>query len=436
VNDALHPPRSVVADTNLDSPEIIQLREALARDPRDVTACSQLVFELERLQRSDEAGGAWLHLGMALAARDDLQEAVVAFQQALAKKSNCLRAHIWLGRVQHLLGQPHEAIRSFEAAIEIDPGNVQAHVELGRAFHYIGDHERGWAGFAHSFNREALSHQALEQPSWDGTPIAGRAILVRENFGLGDAILFLRYVRFLKLAGARIILEADRRLGPLLRPLAYIDRFIQRGTPLPAFDVHAPLPLLPSLVAAPRSTVPGDIPYITADDELREAWRQRLGLSTATTVGIAWAGDPKHATASQRFVSLETYAPLADVGNLRIVGLQIGPEAEQPPPSRLGVERWLNDDSTLADTAALILNLDLVITVDTMIAHLAGALGVPVWTVLPTSPSWMWQVSGDRSAWYPTMRLFRQTRRGDWAGVFARLAAELAQRTLRDPGLR
>jgi hypothetical protein len=204
-----------------------------------------------------------------------------------------------------------------------------------------------------------------------------------------------------------------------------VDDVLARRTPLPRIDVHAPLILLPGLFRVTRETIPG-VPYITVEDSLVEEWRQRLGSSSERTIGIVWASGPNPPF---RSTSLQAFSALADVPNIRLVSLQHGPSARElaDVSPNLRVEVFPEESRSICDTAALIANLDLVISVDTMVAHLSGALGRPTWTLLCHAPSWRWQAEGETTPWYPTARLFRQTRLNEWSDVFERVRAALLE---------
>jgi hypothetical protein len=255
-----------------------------------------------------------------------------------------------------------------------------------------------------------------------------RTILVWAEFALGDTIQCLRYLPLLHAAGARVVVETQATLLPLIERMPCVDRVVVSGAPLPAFDLHAPLFSLPGVFQTQR--LGAGVPYLAVDDELIAIWRKRLGEPAPgqRTIGLAWSGSPTGSNARYRFTTLSSFAPLAGVPNTRFVSLQLGPRAVDllTPPPGLRVETLLDESCTGADTAALMLNLDLIITIDSMVAHLAGALARPVWTVTWLSPAWwLWQVEGDRSLWYPTMRLFQQTRAGDWKDVLARVRETL-----------
>jgi hypothetical protein len=252
--------------------------------------------------------------------------------------------------------------------------------------------------------------------------------------GLGDSLQFIRYAPLVKQRGGTVVVECLRPLARLLARCPGIDRLVVKGSDLPAFDVHASLMSLPALLGTTLATVPADVPYLFADPELVERWRRELAPLPGFKVGIAWQGDPTHPKAGARAIPLRHFEPLARRPGVRLFSLQKGPGTEQlrDVAGHFDVTDFGNrlDEASgpFMDTAAVMKNLDLVITSDTAIAHLAGGLGVPVWVAVPAVPEWRWLLGREDSPWYPTLRLFRQARPGDWEGVFARMATELPAR--------
>jgi hypothetical protein len=271
-------------------------------------------------------------------------------------------------------------------------------------------------------------------PPWDGSPLDGRTILVHAEQGLGDTMQFLRYVPLVRRRGGRVILVCQPPLMRLLSRVPGIERLVAWGEPLPEYDVQVPLMSLPGLFGTTLETVPAEVPYLDAEPALVEAWRHRLGSYAGFQVGIVWQGNPRFRFDRLRSIPLAQFAPLARVPGVHLLSLQKGPGRDQLaalpgsfPVTDLGHQL---DETTGAflDTAAVMKNLDLVITSDTVAAHLAGALGVPVWVALHDVPDWRWLLDREDSPWYPTMRLFRQTRPGQWEEVFERIAAALHRR--------
>jgi ADP-heptose:LPS heptosyltransferase len=266
---------------------------------------------------------------------------------------------------------------------------------------------------------------------WDGRPLpAGATILLHSEQGFGDAIQFVRYVDVVKNANpaAKIVLECPAPLVPLFRTVRGADQLVALGEKPPSYEVHAPLLSLPRVLRTRVETIPADVPYLFADAALVAKWRERLQTIGGFRVGINWHGRAGHPLSQRRDLPLEQLVELAKVANVRLVSLQKG--AGEAELSRAGIVH-LGDDLDTAggafmDTAAVMMNLDLVVTSDTSIAHLAGALGVAVWLGLPFAADWRWLLERSDSPWYPTMRLFRQKSPGDWSDVFRQFAAELA----------
>ncbi|MCI0457834.1 MAG: hypothetical protein L0Z62_12780, partial [Gemmataceae bacterium] len=275
------------------------------------------------------------------------------------------------------------------------------------------------------------------QPLWDGAPLAGRRILLHAEQGLGDTLHFIRYAACLQQQGATVLVECQAALVRLLASCPGIDQLVAQHSALPAFEVHAPLMSLPRILGTLPSTVPAKVPYLFADAHLCERWRQELGRERAFRIGINWHGSPQFRGGRDRAIPLKHWAPLARLEGVRLFSLQKGAGreelaalAEQPTIVDLG-SRLDETAGAFMDTAAVLTNLDLVITSDTAVAHLAGALGVPVWLVLSAAPNWRWMLHRDDSPWYPTMRLYRQAQLGNWDEVFDRMIEAL--RPMRAP---
>ncbi len=282
----------------------------------------------------------------------------------------------------------------------------------------------------------------MHNRAWDGSPLAGKTILVYAELGLGDTIHFARFLPLVKARGGKVIFEcqpalchADESQRHGFMAMAGVDQLVAAGSALPAFDVQIPLLSLPALFGTTLATIPNDVPYLVADPTLIEYWRGQLATSPAGsfsgnrpfTVGIAWQANLSHQGHRFKSVPLRFFEPLSRLDNIRLVSLQVGPGAAQLSAAPFLVEDLGSrfDPNSLDDLAATMVNLDLIISIDTAVPHLAGALGVPVWVALPFVACWRWQLNRDDSPWYPSMRLFRQKVLGAWAEVFERIAAEL-----------
>jgi hypothetical protein len=302
-----------------------------------------------------------------------------------------------------------------------------AHIALGQALLLAGDFDRGLEEMEWRWRLPGVSLCPFPQPLWDGSPLEGRRILLWAEQGLGDTLQFVRYAAPLHERGARVSLECQPALPRLLRGAAGADEVIPYGAPLPDFDLHAPPQRLPWIMRTRLESIPNCVPYVAVDPDLVEQWRERVASHRGHKVGLVWAGNRQQVNDRFRSLTLARFAPLAAVAGVAWFSLQKsgGSEVEATAaPHCIDLDRGATD---LADTAAAMLSLDLVISADTAAAHLAGALARPVWTLIPCPPDYRWLAEGEGSPWYPTMRLFRQSSPGDWERVI-----ESVERALSD----
>jgi hypothetical protein len=324
-----------------------------------------------------------------------------------------------------------EALSGYELSLWHDPDSATAHWNRALTWLQAGNYERGWPEYEWRWRRKRSRPREFARPRWEGGPLGGRTVLLRCEQGLGDAIQFVRYAPLVRERGGPVVLECPRRLLSLFSRCEGIDRLVAEGDPLPAFDVQAPLMSLPALLGTTLATVPARVPYLSADPALVEQWGARVAPLPGFRVGITWQGNPRHKWDAHRSIRLASFASLARLEGIHLVSLQRehGTEQLRSLAGRFSVTDLAREPAAspgdFAETAALLEHLDLVVTVDTATAHLAGALGVPVWVALSTISDWRWLLDRDDSPWYPTMRLFRQRRQGDWDDVFARMADEL-----------
>ncbi|HVS40370.1 MAG TPA: hypothetical protein VMS17_32735, partial [Gemmataceae bacterium] len=277
--------------------------------------------------------------------------------------------------------------------------------------------------------------EGLGVRGWDGGPLQGRTILLHAEQGLGDTLQFIRYAPLVKAKGGHVVVQCQGSLIPLLSRCAGVDSLVPWGAKPPPFDVYAALLSLPALLGTTLSNIPNEVPYLHADPALVEHWRRQLAIVPGFKVGVAWQGSIRHAWDRHRSVPLSSFAPLAAVPGVRLISLQKGPGSEQaqgPLPFPIADFGDLVDRTggAFMDTAAILPHLDLVISVDTAVAHLAGALGAPVWLALHHTPDWRWLLNRSDSPWYPSARLFRQPAPGEWAPVFREIAKALNERAL------
>ncbi len=396
-------------------------------------------------------------LGVALESAGDYPAALACFREAVRRQPDYVEAHNNLGAALKELGKVDEAIRAVgdairlkSAAAEADRGPADDRTEqpptqrtaggelslaalrYNRAMMLLlsGDFDRGWPEYEWRLRLPGCMPPPWSQPQWDGSPLDGRTILLHPEQGLGDAFQFIRYAPLVKQRGGRVILLCSRNLAALLGTCAGIDRLCYPDEGLPPFDVYSSLMSLPAIFHRESRAIPNVVPYLSAAAELVEHWRGELGVARGPRVGIGWQGSPRYHGDRFRSIPLAAFAPLAKVAGIRLISLQKGVGGRQIADAGFPIEDFGSRldlaGHAFRDTAAVIQNLDLVITSDTALAHLAGALGARVWVALRSVPDWRWLLQGEDCPWYPTMRLFRQSQAGDWSGVFQRMAAELS----------
>ena len=385
---------------------------------------------------------AHINRGNALVALDQLEAAVAGYGHAIALKpdhTDALRAR---GLALARLGRCGQAMSDYTRALETNPSDAKTHVNRALLRLRLGDYAQGWSEFDWRwmltndvFHKEQRSYA---QPRWTGIePLIGKTLFLHSEQGLGDSIQFCRYVPLLAAAGAKVILEAHPLLLTLLSTLDGVAQTIVRGEAPPAFDYYSPLLSVPAALRATLSDIPSRVPYIKCDAAKVRHWKERLGERTGKRVGLVWSGgfradQPEFWSANdRRNIPLAKLAAL-EIPDLEFHSLQKGEPAETELAQLIGA-RWdgppmrdyTADLHDFSDTAALISQLDLIISVDTSVAHLAGALGLPVWILNRFDSCWRWLMNRSDSPWYPTARLYGQEIAGDWDGVLSRVRADL-----------
>jgi tetratricopeptide (TPR) repeat protein len=394
---------------------------------------AEAVVVLRRAIAADFANAAaHLNLGNALADLDDLAGAEAAIHQAIALDPSMLEAQVSLGFILTSRARLDEAIAACEAAIVMQPDFAQAHWNLAVAALLAGDYARGFAEYEWRKRHDRFRHDFIDLPGqvWSGDDPAGRTILVHAEQGFGDTIQFARYLPLIAARGARVVLACDARLVPLLGEMPGVAA-IPLDAASPPYDAWIDQMSLPRVFATRPATIPATRGYLAADPVRVAAWW--AALPAGRKVGVAWAGNPGHSNDCRRSLTVAAAAALVATPGIRFVSLQVGPPQVGPhlglQVGALATEAGLPDLTgqltDYAETAALIANLDLVVTVDTSVAHLTGALGVPCWVLLPFAPDWRWRLGCDDCAWYASVRLFRQTVPGAWDDVVDRVAADL-----------
>lgn len=415
-----------------------EYRAALAVAPEHPTALHYLGVILYQRRELDAAlpllarsanavpGEPEFHnnLGLALAASDRTDEAIASYRRALALRPGHAVAWNNLGLALQERNEFGEAIAAFRRAIDLDPQFARAHWNLSLALLDDGQFVEGFREYEWRLAIEELGkgRHPLDGPLWDGTSPRGKTLLVHTEQGLGDALQFARYLTLLAERGARPLIQCAAPLRNLLATVPGVAAAYAPGEPLPRHDAHVALLSLPRMFATQWENVPATVPYLTAPTERRAAVRASLASrGGAFNVGLAWAGNKANPNDRNRSLTLGALAPLFDVPGIAWHSLQLGADDEIARTPAASSMTPLPADIPLDGTAAIVSELDLVLSVDTSIAHLAGALARPLWVMLPFAPGWRWRLGADRSPWYPTARLFRQSAPRAWPEVVARV---------------
>ena len=369
--------------------------------------------------------------GNALMQLDRHAEAIAAFDHVLATVPAHVRAWINRGRALEALNRHEEAVASFGKAITLQKDYADAHFNQALALLTLGDLRRGFEQYEWRWKRSGMSdaRRGYGRSLWLGEfPLGHKTILLHAEQGLGDTIQFVRYAPLLARAGATVVLEVQPELKALLSRLDGVASCHARGETLPAFDLHCPLGSLPLALKTEPATIPADIPYLRADDSRIAKWRPAIEALPGKRVALTWAGHAKHANDRNRSIDLALLEPLLALDGISFISIQR--ELRENDAALLARQRNVThlggELADMADTAAVTALVDLVIAVDTSVAHLAGGLGRPVWVMLPFAPDWRWTLTGEHSPWYPQARLLRQPAAGDWQSVIAKLRDELA----------
>jgi tetratricopeptide (TPR) repeat protein len=419
-------------------------QRALALNPQYARAHNNLGFVLLALEKRHEAlecfqqalridprgEEAYCNMGLALADLGKFDEAAACFGHALQLTPQDAGLHLNLGHVLAGQGNGTQAAEQYAQALRLPPDGAKS--KWNRALLRLarGDLEQGWADYEHRWGVPGIIRRHLDRPRWDGAPFEGETLLLYAEQGLGDTFQFIRYAPWVKQRGGTVLFECQPTLVPALAGIPGVDHMSALGDPPPPFDLQAPLLSLPGIFGTTLTTIPATVPYLFADSARVEAWRNRLTALRGFKVGICWQGGTSQKNDCLRSAPLTHFTALAQVAGVCLVSLQKGHGTEELRSLKeelpiLDLGEQLDAEGAFTDTAAIMKNVDLVVTVDTAVAHLAGALGVPVWTVLAFMPDWRWLLERPDSPWYPTMRLFRQNQPCDWQPVFERVADEL-----------
>jgi tetratricopeptide (TPR) repeat protein len=419
---------------------LADLRQALRIDPNLHSAiiyagrvCYSLKSADEALryfslaaEKFSQSGEAQSGIGMTQLLLGDYDAAILACRRAIELFPELNDPYGNLALALSRRGEHAQALNAFDRAVALRPDRPIIRANRALVLLRLGDFEQGLREYELRLQTPDFQEiPRINSPRWDGrAELAGKTILLQFEQGLGDTIQFIRYAPLLSAHGAKVIVQAQEELHRLLRGVSGIQRIISRNEPTPPSDFHLPMLSLPFAMGTTLQSIPADIPYLGVDPALKQKWSDRLAPHARPRVGLCWQGKAEHVLDRDRSIPADLLAPLTHVEGVQYFSLQFSPHASKVPDA-LKLIDFTAEASDFSESAALIANLDLVITVDTSITHLAGAIGQTVWTLLQFSPDFRWMLDREDSPWYPTMRLFRQTRFRDWPTVIDRVAAEL-----------
>jgi len=395
------------------------------------------------------------NLGLIFYERDMIDEAIVLFESAIRKQPDYTNAYYNLGKAFQAQGNSQAAIAAYDQVIKILPDSAETRFNRSLSLLLTENFEEGWVEYEQRFsklNDPIKKWDEKDAHRWDGASFVGKRLLVVDEQGIGDTLQFIRYLPMVKELGGTVIFETIESLMRLLENFQGIDELWDRSAVERselAFDLYIPLMSLPGIFKTTLETIPAAVPYIFPDTTKVQYWRQRLNkagikvgivwagkttteyrqtcMSGLEHVHLRWAGQPASKFASKRLARLEYFVPLTKIEGIQLYGLQKGNAADQAKTSSGSVNliNLCEESTDFSEVAAAMENLDLIISVDTALAHLAGAMGKPVWVLIPLVPDWRWMLAREDSPWYPTMRLFRQTKKNEWGDVFQRVTEEL-----------
>ena len=419
-----------LADQGKLEEAVANYRQALQLNPNYAEAHNNLGVALRDMGKRDEAiaclrealrlkqefAPAHNNLGLALADQGKLAEGEYHYREAIRIQPDYAEAYNNLGIVLRDVGKLWEALAAWEEALRLKPQYAAPRLNRALVWLLLGNFDQGWDEYEWRWTKKGMVQRPFRQPAWTGSPLEGRTLFIHAEQGLGDTLHFVRYASLAKERGGRVLFECQPVLHELVKSCPGIDQVIPLNAPLPDFNVHVSLLSLPRIMGTRLASIPAKVPYLFADKDPTERWRKEIGSIRAFKIGIAWQGDPKHEGDLYRSIPLSRFASVARQPGVHLFSLQKGPGTEQlhDVTVRFPITDLGSKFETFADTAAAIKNLDLVLTVDSAVAHCAGALAVPVWLLLPTVPDWRWLLEREDSPWYPTMKLFRQKELNNW----------------------
>jgi len=440
---------STLTDLKQLEPAIAQIEHALTINPNLAEAHNAFGVALQAQNHPEQAKAhyeralelkpdyaeAHSNYGTLLEARGNLKDAAGKHLQALAVTPDYPEGHNNLGNVLGSLGCLDEAIAHYERALALKPDLTDTRYNLGMAQLSAGDYAAGWGNYEWRWlaKKTPLKRQNFSQPRWQGEPLDGARILLYAEQGLGDTLQFLRYLPLVQAAGGDVVLVVQNRLRSLAAELPGRLEVVSSGDPLPAFDWHCPLLSLPLAFNTRLDSIPAKTPYLLIPEQARAKMDPLVWPTAGLRVGLAWKGNLGFLNDQARWRSIpfSLLQPLAEMEGLHLFSLQIGEAVAELGVSGGAITDLSPHVSDMSDTAAQIAHLDLVLTVDTSVAHLAGALGISTWVMLPFSADWRWLQARADSPWYPSMRLFRQPEPGDWESVVGEVRDALGEKVER-----
>lgn len=397
---------------------------------RELGRCEDAVASHDRaIELHPSFAEAYSNRGLALKELGRTADAIASYDRAIELKPHYAQAHYNRGNLLKSLGHINNAIASFDRALELSPGFADAQWNKALALLLGGDFDRGWPLYEWRWRMDTFSspRRNFSQPLWLGdSPLAGRTILLHAEQGLGDTIQFCRFAAIVSATGARVILEVQPSLLSLLSNLEGVSSIVPAGQPLPAFDVHCPLLSLPLALSTSLKTIPASSPYIQPDPDKVKLWSERLGARSLPRVGLVWSGARAHKNDHNRSIPLSGLIPyLPD--NCQYVSLQ--KEVRDSDLALLrehpSIHHFGDQIDDFSDTAALCFLMDRIVCVDTSVAHLAAALGLPTSVLLPFHPDWRWLLQRSDSPWYPSATLIRQDAPGTWSAALLSVQTQL-----------
>jgi tetratricopeptide (TPR) repeat protein len=421
-------PQEAIAEYQLalrGKPDFAEVLNNLSNAYRDVGRFGEAVESARKaITLKPGYAGALNNLGNGLKELGQFTEAGAAYAEALAFQPNYSDAYYNIGNLEKEKGDLDAAVKAYERALQMRPQFPSARWNLGLTLLLKGDYERGWDAYEARWDVAKLpADRGLAKPLWDGGELNGKRIVLHAEQGLGDTIQFIRYAPLLQKMGGHVYALVSPDLERLFKGQPGIEKLLVDEFTLPKIDVHCPMLTAPRLMKTTVETIPADVPYLNADASLVAKWKEQLDRQGdgKRKIGLVWAGRPENQRDRRRTMALEQFAPLSQTTDIQLFSLQKGDAARQAgaPPVGMNLINLAPQLTDFAETAAAIMNLDLVISVDTAVAHLAGALGRPVWTMIPFSPDWRWLLKRTDSPWYPTMRLVRQHEWGKWDDAVA-----------------